>query len=118
MSITRSNWVAKHTLGEHLEIPSRLLGVVEDGDGDRLGNAPGPHNLKLLGDTANDWHKARVNVTEGKCQALVYRSSDSTADRRVSTKAVTHGLHNFRGLGSVTARRARATGAKADEAVA
>ena len=62
MGRTRSKWVAKHTLGEHVEVPPRILRVVEDGVGDRPGKAPGPQGLELLSDMANDRHEAPGRV--------------------------------------------------------
>ena len=115
MSLTRPRWVAKHTFGEHLEVPPRLLGIVKDGVGDRPGNAPGPQGLEPLRDVANDWHKARVNVSERGARLRSW-GSESTTDRYGSAEAVAHGLHGVSSLGSVTARRARASGAEADEA--
>ena len=117
MSPARSRRVTKHTLGEHLAVPPRFLGVVEDGGGDRLGKAPGSQGLELLRDKANDWHKARVIVSERGAR-LWRKSSESATNRRDSTKAVAHGFHSVRGLGSVKAHRAGATGAKANEATA
>ena len=87
MSLTRPRWVAKHTFGEHLEVPPRLLGIVKDGVGDRPGNAPGPQGLELLRDMANDWHKARVNVSE-RGATLSSWGSESTTDRNGLAKAV------------------------------
>ena len=64
---------------------------------------------------ANDWHKARVNVSEGGARLWSW-GSGSTTNGYGSAKAVAHGLHGVSSLGSITARRAGASGAKADEA--
>ena len=64
MSPTLSRWVAKHTLAEHLKVPPRLLGIMEDGVGDRPGKAPGPQRLELFRNVPNDWRETRVDVNE------------------------------------------------------
>ena len=117
VSLSRTRWVAEHAPGEHLKVPPGFLGVVKNGIGDRPGKAPGPQRLKFFRDMANDWRKARVNVGERGAR-FWSKSGDATTDRRGSTKAVAHGRHCVRGLGCVTARRAGAPGAEADEATA